>query len=276
MRHLITALQGVVLGSPARDQLRGLEWRHLPEVDALIQRGQAMRDGRGTLVIVSTPVFELPVIQPSAPPPGPDRSRLVRRARTLAWVGIGWHVIEAAVAILAGLAASSVALIGFGADSVIESVAGFIVLWRFATSTPGAERRAQRLIALSFYVLAAYIAVDAVHSLVVADEPSVSWVGIGLAAVTAVTMPPLAIAKGRVGAALSSSATASEGRQNMLCAYLSVGLLVGLGLNAAFGLWWADPIVALGIAGVAVREGRSAWAGEDSCCAVLGLVDDCC
>jgi divalent metal cation (Fe/Co/Zn/Cd) transporter len=226
---------------------------------------------------MSTSGFELPVIQASAAPvASPDRDALVRRARALAWFGIGWHVIEAAVAILAGLAASSVALIGFGADSVIESAAGFVVLWRFATSSPDAERRAQRLIALSFYVLAAYIAVDAARSLIVADEPSVSWVGIGLAAVTVVLMPPLAITKARVGAALSSSATASEGRQNMVCAYLSAGLLVGLGLNAAFGWWWADPIVAFGIAGVAVREGRQAWRGEDSCCAVPGLGDGCC
>jgi divalent metal cation (Fe/Co/Zn/Cd) transporter len=233
--------------------------------------------GGGTLLVMSTSGFELPVIQASAPSvAGPERGALVRRARALAWFGIGWHVIEAAVAILAGLAASSVALIGFGADSVIESAAGFVVLWRFATSRPDAERRAQRLIALSFYLLAAYIAVDAARSLIVADEPSVSWVGIGLAAVTVVLMPPLAIAKGRVGAALSSSATASEGRQNMVCAYLSAGLLVGLGLNAAFGWWWADPIVAFGIAGVAVREGRQAWRGEDSCCAVPGLSDGCC
>jgi len=225
---------------------------------------------------VSTQVFELRVIQSGGPAGGDAmRAALVRRAKRLAWLGIGWHVVEATVAVLAGLAASSVALIGFGADSVIESVAGFVVLWRFATSRPGAERRAQRLIAISFYVLAAYITVDAVRALVLADEPAVSWVGIGLAAVTAVTMPPLAIAKARVGAALSSSATASEGRQNMLCAYLSLGLLVGLGLNAAFGLWWADPLVALGIAAVAVREGRESWRGEDACCAVPGLADDC-
>src|SRR3954462_13051496 len=125
-----------------------------------------------------------------------DRAALVRRARALAWLGVSWHVVEAAIAILAGLAASSIALIGFGADSLIESAAGFIVLWRFAAarmSSDAAERRAQRLIAISFYVLAAYVAVEAVRSLAGGTEPSTSWVGLALAAFTAATMPPLAI-----------------------------------------------------------------------------------
>ena len=203
-------------------------------------------------------------------PPAEDRAALVRRARLLAWVGVGWHVIEAAIAILAGLAASSIALIGFGADSLIESAAGFIVLWRFAavrSASAGAERRAQQLIAISFYVLAAYIAIEATRSLIGSDEPATSWVGIGLAAFTAATMPPLAIAKARVGAKLNSSATTSEGRQNMLCAYLSLGLLAGLGANALLGWWWADPVTALAIAAIAVREGRDAWRGEDPACA---------
>jgi len=210
----------------------------------------------------------------ATPAAADHRAALVRRARALAWLGIGWHVVEAAIAILAGVAASSIALIGFGADSLIESVAGFIVLWRFATaraSSADAERRAQRLIAISFYVLAAYVAVEAVRSLTGGHEPSTSWAGIALAAFTAATMPPLAIAKARVGTRLGSSATKSEGRQNMLCAYLSLGLLAGLGANALLGWWWADPIAALAIAGVAVREGRDAWRGEDSCCAPTGL-----
>jgi divalent metal cation (Fe/Co/Zn/Cd) transporter len=203
----------------------------------------------------------------AAAPPAAD---LVRRARALAWLGVGWHVVEATIAVAAGLAASSIALVGFGADSLIESVAGLIVVWRFAaarTSSPDAERRAQRLIAISFYVLAAYVAVEAVRSLAGGDEPATSWVGIALAAFTAVTMPPLARAKARVGTRLDSCATKSEGRQNMLCAYLSLGLLVGLGANALLGWWWADPATALAIAAVAVREGRDAWRGEDCCCA---------
>ena len=210
-----------------------------------------------------------------------ERERLVRRAKLLAWLGVGWHGIEAAIAVGAGLAASSIALIGFGADSLIESVAGIILLWRFAASrvhSEDAERRAQKLIGLSFYVLAAYVGFEAVRSLLTGERPDASWVGIGLAAVTLATMPPLAIAKAKVGEKLGSSATKSEGQQNMLCAYLSVALLVGLGANALFGLWWADPITALVIAGVAVKEGRESWRGESCCTAPVFAesADDCC
>ena len=210
-----------------------------------------------------------------------ERERLVRRARQLAWLGVGWHGIEAAIAVGAGLVAGSIALIGFGADSLIESVAGIILLWRFATSrvhSEDAERRAQKLIGSSFYVLAAYVGFEAVRSLLTGERPDASWVGIGLAAVTLATMPPLAIAKAKVGEKLGSSATKSEGQQNMLCAYLSAALLVGLGANALFGLWWADPITALVIAGVAVKEGRESWRGE-SCCTAPVFAEsagDCC
>jgi divalent metal cation (Fe/Co/Zn/Cd) transporter len=204
-----------------------------------------------------------------SPKPGVgERERLVRRAKMLAWLGVGWHGVEAAVAVGAGVAAGSIALVGFGADSLIESLAGSILLWRFAaarTSSAAAERRAQKLIGLSFYLIAAYVAFEAVRSLLMGARPEASWIGIGLAALTLVTMPPLAIAKARVGEKLGSSATKSEGRQNMLCAYLSAALLVGLGANALFGLWWADPVTALLIAGVAVKEGRQSWRGE-SCC----------
>jgi divalent metal cation (Fe/Co/Zn/Cd) transporter len=203
--------------------------------------------------------------------PDPRRERLVRRAKLLAWIGVFWHVAEATIAVAAGLAAGSIALVGFGADSLIEAVAGFVVLWLFTGARRGsarAERRAQQLIAISFYALAAYVAVEAVRTLAGGDHPSVSWVGIGLAAFTAATMPPLAIAKARVGEALGSPATKSEGRQNMLCAYLSLGLLAGLGGNALLGWWWLDPLVALAIAAVAVREGRESWRGDAcACCA---------
>jgi divalent metal cation (Fe/Co/Zn/Cd) transporter len=201
-----------------------------------------------------------------------ERERLVRRAKQLAWLGVGWHGVEATIAVGAGLAAGSIALIGFGADSLIESFAGFILLWRFAASraaSEDAERRAQKLIASSFYVIAAYVGFEAVRSLLTGNRPEASWMGIGLAAVTLVTMPPLAIAKGRIGEKLGSSATKSEGQQNMLCAYLSAALLVGLGANALFGLWWADPVSALVIAGVAVKEGRESWRGESCCTAPI-------
>jgi divalent metal cation (Fe/Co/Zn/Cd) transporter len=197
----------------------------------------------------------------------PERGALVTRARRLAWLGIGWHAIEATVALAAGVAAGSIALVGFGADSLIESAAGFVLLWRFASSSEGAERRAQRLIGVTFYVLAAYVSVEAVRTLAGGNHPDVSWVGIGLAVVTLATMPVLAGAKARVGERLHSSATKSEGRQNMLCAYLSAALLLGLAANALADWWWADPAVAILIAGVAVREGRNAWRGEACCTA---------
>jgi divalent metal cation (Fe/Co/Zn/Cd) transporter len=207
------------------------------------------------------------------------RDGLVRRAKLLAWIGFGWHLLEAFISIGAGVVAGSVALIGFGADSVVEALAGGVVLWRFGGRRSGsesAEHRAQKLIAWSFFFIAAYVGVDGIRTLISGDHPDVSWVGIGLAAVTLITMPPLARAKGRLGQELRSSATASEGRQNMLCAYLSAGLLVGLGANALFGLWWLDPVTALGIAAVAVNEGREAWLGDLCCEDPLAVAHDSC
>jgi divalent metal cation (Fe/Co/Zn/Cd) transporter len=199
-----------------------------------------------------------------------DRERLVRRARLLARFGLGWHLLEAAVAVGAGVIASSVALVGFGADSLIEAAAGMIVLWLMAgqrSASDRAERRAQQLIAASFVLLAVYVVAQAVRDVIGDQHPAVSWPGIGLAAVTLLTMPPLATAKRRVGRALGSSATTSESRQTMLCAYLSAGLLFGLGANALAGWWWADPAVALGIGGLALREARESWRGEScDCC----------
>ena len=224
-------------------------------------------------------------IQTRKPPKTDEREKLVRRAKLLAWVGIGWHGIEAAIAVAAGIVAGSIALIGFGADSLIESVAGIVLLWRFAASrasSEDAERRAQKLIALSFYLLAAYVGIESVRSLFTGERPDPSWVGIGLSIVTLITMPPLAIAKAQIGEELSSSATKSEGQQNMLCAYLSAALLIGLGANALFGLWWADPLAALLSAGVAVKEGRESWRGENCCTAPIPdsggdhCEDDCC
>jgi divalent metal cation (Fe/Co/Zn/Cd) transporter len=194
-----------------------------------------------------------------------ERSALMRRARLLAWGGNAWHVVEFAIAVGAGLAAGSIALIGFGLDSLVEVAAGTVIVWLFTGRRIGdserAERRAQQLIA-------AYIAFEAARDLIGGDHPEASWIGIGLAAFTAPTMPVLARAKRRVGRQLGSSATVSESAQNLLCAYLSVALLIGLGANALFGWWWADPLAALVIAGVAVREGRASWRGNAcACCA---------
>src|SRR5215210_7526019 len=223
-------------------------------------------------------------LQLSRKPPGTSE-RLVGRAKMLAWLGVGWHGVEAAVAVGAGVVAGSIALVGFGADSLIETFAGFMLLWRFSaarSTSEEAERSAQKLIGLSFYVIAAYVGFEAVRSLLVGARPEASWIGIALAALTLATMPPLAIAKARLGEKLGSSATKSEGRQNMLCAYLSAALLVGLGANALFGLWWADPLTALLIAGVAVKEGRESWRGDSCCTAPIAVADgevhedDCC
>lgn len=208
----------------------------------------------------------------SVGPSPQERSRLERHARLLAWGGIAWHVVEFAIAVIAGIAAGSIALIGFGADSLIEAGAGVVVLWLFTGSRRGsrvAERRAQQLVAVSFFVLAAYVGAEAVRSLLAGDHPQVSWVGIGLAAFTAPTMPLLARAKRRVATKLNSSAAVKEASQTQLCAYLSIALLIGLGANALLDWWWADPLTALAIAGVALKEGRESWRGE-------GCADGCC
>lgn len=183
-----------------------------------------------------------------------------------------WHVAEFAIALAAGISASSIALVGFGIDSLIEVLAGSVVVWLFTGRRLGseaAERRAQQVIAVSFLLLAAYVAVESARTLAGSVHPDPSWVGIGLAAVTAPTMPLLARAKRRVGHRLGSAATVAEGAQNLLCAYLSVALLAGLGANALLGWWWADPLAGLAIAAVAAREGLESWRGRvcaDGCC----------
>jgi divalent metal cation (Fe/Co/Zn/Cd) transporter len=206
----------------------------------------------------------LPLLAPQ------ELAALERRARLLAWSGNAWHLVEFAIAVGAGIAAGSIALIGFGADSLVEGVAGFMIVWLFTGArlhSATAERRAQEVIAASYVLLAAYVTVESVRTLVNGHHPGTSWVGVGLAAFTAPTMPLLARAKRKVGQQLSSSATVSEAGQNMLCAYLSVALLAGLLLNALVGWWWADPAAALVIAAVAVREGRESWRGEScDCC----------
>ena len=169
-------------------------------------------------------------------PLGPaERATLERRARLLAWGGIAWHFVEFGIAFGAGVAAGSIALIGFGADSLVEALAGFVVVWLFTGRRIGsheAERRAQQLIAASFFLLAGYVAAEATRTLIAGDHPKTSWIGVGLAAFTAPTMPLLALLKRRVGQQLNSSATVKEGAQNMVCAYLSVALLAGLLANA--------------------------------------------
>jgi divalent metal cation (Fe/Co/Zn/Cd) transporter len=205
----------------------------------------------------------------SSSEPG-ERERLVRQAKLLAWVGNAWHVVEFAVAVGAGIAAGSIALIGFGADSLIEASSGLVVVWLFTGRRLGsaqAERRAQQLVAASYALLVAYIMIEASRTLIGGHHPTASWVGIGLAACTAPTMPFLARAKRRIGHQLNSAATVSEAEQNQICAYLSIALLVGLLANALLDWWWADPAAALVIAAIAGREGWQSWKGEScDCC----------
>jgi divalent metal cation (Fe/Co/Zn/Cd) transporter len=211
-------------------------------------------------------------LHPPTPLESDERTRLQRRARMLAWGGNAWHLAEFAIALAAGIAASSIALVGFGIDSLIELAAGSVVVWLFTgrrLHSETAERRAQQLIAISFFALAVYVVLESIRTLTGSQHPETSWVGMALAAVTAPTMPLLARAKRRVGHQLGSAATVSEGAQNLVCAYLSVALLVGLGANALLGWWWADPLAALVIAGVAAREGLESWRGQachDDCC----------
>jgi divalent metal cation (Fe/Co/Zn/Cd) transporter len=200
---------------------------------------------------------------------------LARRARLLSWASLAWMTAEGAIAITAGIVAGSIALVGFGLDSVIEGFASVVIIWRFTghrIHSAAAETRAQKLVAVQFFLLAPYVAVESVRALAGGERPDPSLVGILLALGSIVIMPVLAIAKQRIAAEAGSPATHGEGRQNMLCAYLAGALLAGLLGNALLGAWWLDPIVGLLIAAVAVREGREAWAGEGCACAAPAVV----
>jgi divalent metal cation (Fe/Co/Zn/Cd) transporter len=194
------------------------------------------------------------------------QSVLTRRVRLLVAATITYNIIEAIVAISAGTVASSTALIGFGLDSVIEVASATAVAWQFSGKDPDArERTALKIIAVSFFALAAYITVDSIRSLLGAGAAEHSPVGIVLAAVSLLVMPLLSYAQRRAGRELGSASAVADSKQTLLCTYLSGVLLVGLLLNSLFGWSWADPIVALVIAAVAVKEGREAWRGEHCC-----------
>ncbi|MGZ4371898.1 MAG: cation transporter [Gaiellaceae bacterium] len=197
-----------------------------------------------------------------------ERLALERRARLLAWGGNAWHVVEFAVAIVAGVIAVSPALIGFSLDSLIELAAGFVIVWLYRLRSGHTdERRAQQLVAATYFLLVIFIVSESAYTLLGGRHPDASWVGIGLAAFTAPTMPLLALAKRRVGNKLGSSATVSEAAQNQICAYLSITLLAGLLANALAGWWWADPAAALAIAALAGKEGIDSRRGEScDCC----------
>jgi len=196
-----------------------------------------------------------------------EKARLGRRAQQLAAASVTYNVIEAMIAITAGIVAGSVALIGFGLDSVVEVSSGLIILWQFRHRLPESrERQALRLMAFSFFALAAYVTFESARALVSGHDPDPSPVGIGLAAASLVIMPFLSWAQRRTGKALGSNAVVADSTQTLLCTYLSAVLLVGLLLNATLGWSWADPIAGLVIAAIAVKEGREAWRGE-GCCA---------
>ena len=206
--------------------------------------------------------------QNSSPQMTTATSTYQQRAVRLAWATIAWNVVEAVVAIAAGAAASSIALVGFGLDSTVEVMSAVVIVWQFRGLAEDRERRALKLIAMSFFGLAAYVAVQAIIDLVRGSEPESSAVGIGLAIASLIVMPMLARAKRRNGNAMGSATVVADSNQTKLCAYLSAILLAGLILNATVGWWWADPIAALAIAALAANEGRQAWRGEtcDDCC----------
>jgi cation diffusion facilitator family transporter len=212
----------------------------------------------------------------------PDRARPAvphseeRRLRRWAWgltaLTIGWNSLEAVIAIVSGLLASSIALVGFGLDSVVEVSSAVVIAWRLSRQGPDqaanerAERRAVRLIALSFFAIAAYVTYDAVSKLLgIGDEPQHSGVGLALVALSVVVMPTLAWAKRRVAAGLGSVALQADAAETLLCTYLSVAVLVGLAGNSLFGWWWMDPLAGLATAALAIKEGREAWSSGELC-----------
>lgn len=222
----------------------------------------------------------------AAPPLGPARRAVLhRRIRLVVAATIAYNAVEAVVALAAGRAASSAALVAFGLDSVVEVLSAAAVAWQFAARDPETrERAAMRAIAVSFFGLAAFVAVDAARALLGAGEPEHSTVGVVLAAVSLAVMPGLSWFERRTGRELGSASAVADSRQTLICSYLSAVLLVGLLLNGTFGWWWADPVAALVIAGFAVREGVEAWRGDACGTPLAELVggdaraehDDCC
>lgn len=214
--------------------------------------------------------------------------RAASRARWLSWFSLVWMGIEGGVAVAAAILAGSVALLGFGIDSFIEGFASLIIVWRFTGArlhSEAAEERAQKLVAIQFFLLAPYITFEAIQHLLGGERPEVSILGMALTASSVVVMPFLGIAKRRLADSLGSSATRGEGTQNLLCAYLAAAVFIGLAGNAIAGWYWLDPLAALLIAGVAVREGLETWRGEGCCASPIPVEpgaagtaceDDCC
>ena len=225
------------------------------------------------------------VPRPEPPAPSSEWLAAARRARMLSWISLAWMGLEGGIALFAGIAAGSVALIGFGIDSAIEGLASVIIIWRFTGArmlSPAAEERAQKLVAIQFFLLAPYVGYEAISHLISADHPEVSVLGMLLTTSSLIGMPLLGWTKQKVALKLGSQATHGEGTQNLLCAYLAAAVLAGLLGNALFGAWWLDPVAALFIAAVAVREGLETWRGEGCFAAGANLdaaqpcQDECC
>lgn len=208
---------------------------------------------------------------------GGRQAALNSRARQLAWATIAYNIAEGVVAVLAGVAAGSVALVSFGLDSAVEVFSATALAWQFGGRRDPRQRehRTLRLIAVAFFALSAWVTFDAVRSILGGAEPDPSPVGVGLAIASLIVMPALVWAKRRVGHELGSATVLADSTQTLLCAYLSAILLAGLVLNAALGWSWADPVVALVIAAVAAREGIQAWRGA-ACCSQLTATGDIC
>lgn len=216
---------------------------------------------------MSTP---LTVIQPGQITRSAEWRKHARQARLLSWFSLGWMTVEGVVGVLSGIAAGSIALQAFGISSAVEGLASVIVIWRLSgnrLTSETSERRAQKLVAISFFLLVPYVAAEAIYKLVAHANPETSYLGIALTISSLIVMPALGKAKHRLGAKLDSAATAGEGTQNMLCAYLAAAVLVGLLANTLFGIWWLDPVAALAVAALAIKEGRESWQGEScDCC----------
>jgi len=194
--------------------------------------------------------------------------RAARRARTLSWFSLAWMTVEGALGLTAGMAANSISLVGWALGSVIEGVAAIILIWRFTgsrTLSESAERRAQQAVAVSFFLLAPYLAVQSVRDLLGGHEVTTSVLGLVVTSVSLLVMPLLGWAKQRLGARLGSQATAGEGIQNLICAGQAGAVLIGLAITATLGWAWLDPGIGLLLAGWAIYEGVEAWQGEDCC-----------
>jgi divalent metal cation (Fe/Co/Zn/Cd) transporter len=215
--------------------------------------------------------FELPMAAPTRPttPAAPvrdaDWQRAARLAVLLSWASLFYMAIEGGVGVWQGAVAGSIALVGWGLASFIEGVASAVIVWRFTGSrrlSDTAEHRAQKLVAIQFFILAPYVLIESVKTLIEGGHPDITVIGMALTGTSVVLMPLLGKAKHRLAERLGSTATAGEGTQNVLCGVQAAAVLVGLAANAVVGAWWLDPLIGLFIAFVAIKEGREAWKGE--------------